>query len=148
MGFFDKLLKGGAKNLVSNMVDKAVDGVKENKQINKVFQVNPNLQAKGEKGLRARFEQVVAANFPLYELKKEVASLDPEAVKYSYALYLNGKVGAYVNVISDRNLYKKPAYRKAKEAAVNSGVPHMNFFSHMPNEMDYITKRLKENGLV
>lgn len=148
MGFFTNLLKGGAKDLVSNMMDKAVDGVKENKQINKVFQINPNLQAKGEVGLRARFEQVVAANFPIYELKKDVASSDPEAVAYSYVLYLKGQAAAYINVISDRNLYKKPAYRKAKEAAVNSGVPHMNFFSHMPNEMDYIIKRLKENGLV
>ena len=147
MGFFSNLLKGEARKLISNAVDKAVDGFTQNKEINKVIPVNPDLQAKGEKGLRARFEQIVATDFAAYELRKDIPASEPDAVGYTYGLYKGGMPCAFINVISDRNLYKKPPYVKAKQASVSRGVPHMNFFSHMPNEMGYISNRLKENGL-
>lgn len=147
MGFFSNLLKGEARKVVSNMVGKAVDGFVENKEVNKVVPINRDLQASGEKGLRARFEQVVAADFSSYELRKDIPASEAGAVGYTYGLYKGGMPCALINVISDRNLYKKPEYVKAKQASVSRGVPHMNFFSHMPNEMGYISNRLKENGL-
>ena len=147
MGFFGNLLKREARKVVSNMVGKAVDEFVENKEVNKVVPINKNLKASGEKGLRARFEQVVAADFSSYELRKDIPASDTGAVGYSYGLYKGGMPCAFINVITNRNLYKKPEYIKAKQASVSRGVPHMNFFSHMPNEMEYISKRLKENGL-
>lgn len=147
MGFFSNLLKGEARKLVSNMVDKAVDGFVENKEVNKVVPINKDLHAKGEKGLRARFEQIVATDFSTYELRKDIPASTPDAVGYTYGLYKGGMPCAFINVISDRHLYKKKPYVNAKQASVSRGVPHMNFFSHMPNEMGYISNRLKENGL-
>ena len=81
MGFFTSLLKGEAKKVVSNMVGKAVDGFVENKEVNKVVPINRDLQASGEKGLRARFEQVVAADFSSYELRKDITTF------YLFVLY-------------------------------------------------------------
>ena len=147
MGFFSNLLKGEAKKLVSNALDKAVDSITTNKEINKVVPINKDLQASGVKGLRARFEQVVASDFSSFELRSDIPASVPGAAAYTYGLYKGGMPCAFINVIVDRGDYRKQPYRKAKETSVSKGIPHMNFFSHMPNEMGYISNRLRENGL-
>ena len=52
---------------------------------------------------------------------------------------------ALFNVIPYRNVYRKKSYRLAKQIAEERGIPHMNFFAHLPNEVSYISERLREN---
>lgn len=139
MGFFDNLLKKEAKKFVTNMVDKAVDNVVNGKK---------DVKLTGVAGLRSRLEEVFKNEYATYELKQNVPSremgAESGAVDYSYGLYKDGAAVAFINVIENRNDYSLKRYRMAKEAAVNGGVPHMNFFAHLPNETSYISARLKK----
>lgn len=141
MGFLDKLLKKEAKKFVSGMVDKAVDNVMNGGSKN-------NVRLSGEAALRSRLEQVIANEYGAYELRQNVPASEMfaeyGAVDYSYGLYQNGAPVAFINIISNRNDYSLKRYRLAKEASVNRGVPHMNFFSHLPNESVYISQRLRK----
>lgn len=103
----------------------------------------------GEKGLRSRLEQVVATEYSTYELRQNVPSsemfAEAGAVNYSYGIYQNGAPVAFINIIKNRNDYNLKGFRLAKEASESRGVPHMNFFSHLPNDTSYISERLRKN---
>ena len=146
MGFLENLFKKEAKKFVSGMVDKAVDNVMGGNG-SPVSKKN-NVTLTGEAGLRAKFEQVVANEYSEYELRQNVPAsemyAEPGAVDYSYGMYKNGTPVAMINVISNRNDYSLKRFRLAKEAAVNRGIPHMNFFAHLPNETSYISERLRK----
>lgn len=146
MGFLDNLFKKEAKKFVSGMVDKAMDSVMGGSS--SLSGKSDNVTLTGEAGLRARLEQVVANEYSEYELRQNVPSsemfAEPGAVDYSYGMYKNGAPVAMINVISNRNDYRLKRFRLAKEAAVNRGIPHMNFFAHLPNETSYISERLRK----
>lgn len=168
MGFFDSLLRSGARKFVSDVVDrtvdKAVDGVVGNKsQNNSNTRTNTssntnsaparnNVAGNGiPRGVEAtctRIENVVKFQFEGYELKKNVpaSAMNAEngAVPYTYGLYYNGTPRAFINVIDQRNDYRLKRFRLSKMACEKAGVPHFNFFSHLPNEIDYIANRLRE----
>ncbi len=158
MGFFDSLLKSGAKKFVSDVVDRAVDGVVGNNS-NSYSRTNSaparNNTASNKsipRGVEAtctRIENVVKFQFEDYELRKNVPAsvmnAGNGAVPYTYGLYYNGTPRAFINVIDQRNDYRLKRFRLSKEACEYAGVPHFNFFSHLPNEIDYIAKRLREN---
>lgn len=143
MGFFDSLFKKEARKLVSNMVDKAVDNVSD-----KITGKDRGTKLVGMAGLKARLEQVVANDYPTYELRKNVPAsemfAESGAIDYSYGIYKDGVAVALINVIDNRNEYSRKCNRLAKEAAQFRGVPHMNFFSHLPNETSYISERLRK----
>lgn len=166
MGFFDSLLKNSAKKFVSNVVDKtvdkAVDGVvggnRNGYDNNSTSNSQPNAQANNDIRNRiprgvgptcARIEHVVNTKFSNYELKKDVPAsvmgAEKGAVPYTYALYYNGTPRAFINVIDQRNDYRLKRFRLSKMACEKNGIPHFNFFSHLPNEMGYIEERLREN---
>ena len=141
MGFLDSLFKKEAKKFVSGMVGKAVDSVMNGNS-------SGNVRLTGAAGLRARFEEVVANEYAGYELRQNVPASEMGAeygaVDYSYGIYKNGAPVAFINVIEDRNDYSKKRFRMAKQAAEMNNIPHMNFFSHLPNETSYISQRLRK----
>ena len=166
MGFFDSLLKSGAKKFVSDVVDravdKAVDGVVGNKSQNSsntrtnTGSAPARKDAAGNNGIPrgveatcTRIENVVKFQFEGYELRKNVPAsvmnAGNGAVPYTYGLYYNGTPRAFINVIDQRNDYRLKRFRLSKEACEKASVPHFNFFSHLPNEIDYIANRLREN---
>ncbi len=156
MGFLENLIKREASKFVSSMVDKAIDNVADRITGNNGDNGNNGNNGSngikkelvGEAGLRARLEQVIANEYSTYELKKNVPAsemfAEPGAVDYSYGIYKNGAPVAYITVIADRNEYKLKRFRDAKAAAEARGIPHMNFFAHLPNETSYISERLKQ----
>lgn len=155
MGFFDSLIKSGARKFVSDVVDRAVDNVVgNNSNTNSTSARNNSASNNGSipRGVEAtctRIENVVKFQFEGYELKKNVPAsvmnAGNGAMPYTYGIYLNGTPKAFINVINERNDYRLKRFRLAKVACENAGVPHMNFFSHLPNEIDYIANRLREN---
>lgn len=141
MGFLDNLFKKEAKKFVSGMVEKAVDTVMNGNS-------SGNVKLTGTAGLRARLEEVVANEYTDYEFRQNVPAREIGAesgtADYSYGLYKNGAPVAFFNVIENKNDYKKKPLRMAKQAAEMNNIPHMNFFSHLPNETSYISQRLKK----
>lgn len=162
MGFFDSLLKSGARKLVSDMVDKAVDGVMGGGNSNGSYNnsgnaapvrnnANTSNVSKIPRGVGptcARIEHVVRTKFPDYELRKDVPASIMQAkegaVPYTYVMFYQGTPIVCINVIDNRNDYSLKRFRLAKEACVQKDTPHFNFFSHLPNDMEYIERRLGE----
>lgn len=103
----------------------------------------------GEAGLRTRLEQVIAAEWSGYELRRDVSAAELNAPAgardYSYVLYLSGQPKAGFMVLTNRNHYMKKDVRLAHEGCRALGIPCMNFMSHLPNETSYISQRLKKN---
>ena len=140
MGFLDGLFKKEAKKFVSGMVDKAIDNVMNGG--------SANVELTGTAGLRARLEGVMKNEYADCELRQNIPASEMGAeygaADYSYGLYKNGAPVALFNIIENRNDYKKKPIRMAKAAAEMNNIPHMNFFSHLPNETGYISQRLKK----
>ena len=149
MGFLDSLLKRDSRKFVSDIVDKAVDNAASTVS-NKI---SDTVQEKTGFGKNAnvydKIKQVVATEFTDCELRENVSATEMGAERgaasYTYGIYRNGAPVIMINVFVDRNAYSLKRYRLAKEAAEFSGVAHLNFFSHLPNEVSYITARLREN---
>ena len=103
----------------------------------------------GEDVLRQRLEEVFITDYSECDVRRDISALEiynePDAVNYDYGLYLEGKPIALFNVIPYRNVYRKKSYRLAKQIAEERGIPHMHFFAHLPNEVSYISERLREN---
>ena len=160
MGFFDSLLRSGARKFVSDVVDRAVDGVVGNNSQsgsntnsaparNNSSSAGNNGIPRGVEATCTRIENVVKFQFDGYELRKNVPAsvmnAGNGAVPYTYGIYFNGTPKAFINVIDQRNDYRLKRFRLSKMACEKAGVPHLNFFSHLPNEIDYIANRLREN---
>lgn len=103
----------------------------------------------GENILRQRLEEVFITDYSDCDVRRDISALEiyneSDAVNYDYGLYLEGKPIALFNVIPYRNVYRKKSYRLAKQIAEERDIPHMNFFAHLPNEVSYISERLREN---
>lgn len=149
MGFFENLFKKEARKLVSDIVDKAVDNVAGTVSDNVSNAVKNKTGFGKNTNVYDKIKQVVASEFPDYELRENVnaSELGGEsgAASYTYGIYLNSSPVIMINVFVDRNAYRLKRYRLAKEAAKFSGVAHLNFFSHLPNDISYITERLRAN---
>ena len=145
MGFFGDLLKREAKKLVSDIVGNALDSVTGSTSNN----VNERRTTDNTSDVFSKIKHVVATEFTEYELRENVNSSElggeSGAASYTYGIYRNCAPVIMINVFTDRNEYKLKRYRLAKEAAEFSGVTYLRFFSHLPNEISYITERLKAN---
>ena len=134
MSFFKKLLK--------SVNEKMLESFNENVLKND----RGGVSISDEQRCRNNIEQVIASEYVGYELRRNVPSAEmhatDNAVDYTYGLYNNGYPVLFINVIVNRNNYSLLRFRRAKEAAEANGVPHLNFFSHLPNEVSYISNRL------
>ena len=149
MGFLERMLKKEARKFVADIVDKAVSDTTSTAS-NKV---NDTVREKTGFGKNDnvfdKIKNVIATEFSDCELRENVKASElggeSGAAAYTYGIYRNGAPVVMINVFVDRNAYRLKRYRLAREAAQFSGVAHLNFFSHLPNEVSYITARLKEN---
>ena len=48
-------------------------------------------------------------------------------------------------IIDDRNHANRKDVRLAREASASYGVPYLDFYTHLPNEVEYIRNRIREN---
>lgn len=156
MGLLRDLLKKETKKLVSEVVESVMDGGTKggvSGQESSFGQMAHSSRTRygGVESLRKRLEAVIENEYSDYELRREIPALqigaEPGARNYSYGLYQNGRPKAFMMILENRNHYRKREVVLAREAALASKIPYMNFMSHLPNETDYISNRLKENIL-
>lgn len=105
----------------------------------------------GEALLRERLERIMTNEFSDYDLRSNVsvssiADMDG-AADFSYGLFKDGSPVALFTIFTYRNDYRKKCYRLSRQAAEMKGIPHMCFFTHLPNEESYITERIINNLL-
>jgi hypothetical protein len=48
-------------------------------------------------------------------------------------------------MLTEHNRYNNRAFAGARSACAAAGVPFVNFFLHMNNELSYVTSRIREN---
>ncbi len=132
MGFLSRLIGRESTKVLSGV---AYDSIKLKKLT-------------GEKGLRARLEDVVIREWPDCELRREVPAYELGAFEgaksYSYGLYRMEQPIAMIMILN-RNGNNRQDVLLSQLASVESGVCYMNFYTHLPNETDYISNRLKVN---
>ncbi len=155
MGFLDNLLKGEVKKAVGNLVGAAINetlnnNTTYNSQPERSFSNTSTSKKKNEEAdLRAKLESIIASEYTEYELRREIPAseigADLGAKSYSYGLYLNGSPKAFIMIMKDRNHYRSLEVRLAQDAAYAGGIPYMNFMKHLPNEVSYISDRLRKN---
>lgn len=161
MGLLESILKRQVRRIVNNAIDEAVDNTvgvalrdafgqngKEGTQ-NFSQSSNPSVARSkgpsGEKLLRQRLTDIFAQDYPDYEVRTNLDSGVPKARKYSYGLYYNGTPRMMIMIIDDRNHANLKEVRLAREASANYGVPYLDFYTHLPNEVEYVRNRIREN---
>ena len=162
MGFLESIVKRQVRRIVNNAVDEAVDNT-IGAALRDVFGQNgkevppsyaecretsasaPSYGESGEKLLRKRLEEVFAQDFPEYEVRTNLDAGVAGARKYSYGLYYNGTPRMMIMIIDDRNHANLKEVRLAREASANYGVPYLDFYTHLPNEVEYVRNRIREN---
>lgn len=144
MGFFSDLLKCQAKKAIKNIIDDAISKVTDN---NNNPAPAPNAVSKTPTELlRERLKAAFASQFPAYEVKENISSLAPAGRAYTYGLYSDGQPKAFFMIMLDKNDYRKKEVVLSKNAALEAGIPYMNFMPYLPNTPEYIAK--KENWII
>ena len=166
MGFLDRLLKSEARKLVSNVVSNAVDDVINNLSNNNA-DTGSSTYSSGNTATRstansdeedccynkkivcARIEDVVATEWPGYELRTNIPAYDigaeDGARDYTYGLYLDDAPKAMIIILDDPSHYRKKDTLLAHEACQVKGIFCMNLMLHLPNRRSYISERLRQN---
>lgn len=162
MGFLESILRRQVRRIVNNAIDEAVDntvgvalrdafgqngteGTQNFAESGASSVAKKKSGASGEKVLRQRLEEVFKSDFPDYEVRKNLDAGVQGARKYSYGLYYNGMPRMMIMVINDSGHAIKRDVRLAREASASYGVPYLNFFTHLPNDAEYVRNRIKEN---
>lgn len=162
MGFLNNLIRRETKKAVSSAISSGLSdllgGSADNSSSSTTTYhssdsangcASAKAQKSGESGLRMRLEQVLTEEWSGYEIRRQVPAAEFDAArgawKYSYGIYSAGQPKAMLMVLNNRNDYRLKAVRDAKAACEQKGIPYMNFFSHLPNQSDYIAQRLKDN---
>ncbi len=149
MGFLSRFIGREAAKVLTGAVNDALNNSNADNPYSQVSVVDEKLQRlTGEKGLRARLEDVVAREWSDCELRKNIPASELGAQRgarrYSYGLYRMGYPIAMIMVV-ERNGNNKRDVLLAQLASIERGIPYMNFYIHLPNETDYISNRLKAN---
>ena len=96
-----------------------------------------------------KFDQILASNFSDLQVVKNaspesVGILAPQPCRpYNYALLRNGKIAVAI-LLTPHNRDRNSAFLNAEKAALNSKVAFLNFYTHYPNERDYIVSRIRK----
>ncbi|MDR1832919.1 MAG: hypothetical protein LBQ97_09395 [Fusobacteriaceae bacterium] len=154
MGLFDKILKQKLGEVLSDAAGKVIEKATQMKE--EIEKKNPTANtpqptrspvyggAAAERKDAAWFSRVIAESFPGYEVQANVpvASLGGSGKSYDFGIYRGGSVAGVV-MLTPHNRDRNRAFLGAKNAAKSAGVPFINFYLHMPNERDYVIKRIQ-----
>jgi hypothetical protein len=173
MGFLESIVKRQVRRIVNKAVDEVVDNTvgavirdsfgqngREGKQnfgqndrertqrytqntVSQAEQRRPG--PSGERGLRMRLTDVFAQDFPDYEVRQNLDAGVYGARKYSYGLYYNGIPRMMIMILDNSNEGRLKEVRLAREASASYGVPYLDFYAHLPNEMEYVRNRIRAN---
>ena len=159
MGIFDNLKKTALNQLV-NAVEKSVTGSSHASHSSQgsprqpspapqssARPVSPNSSPSGKKTNQI-FDEILASEFSGLQLVREAS---PESIgikapapcrPYSYALLRDGKAVVAI-MLTDHNRDRNSAFLNARKSALDSKVTFLNFYTHRPNERNYVVSRIK-----
>ncbi|MBR0386089.1 MAG: hypothetical protein IJI05_06055 [Erysipelotrichaceae bacterium] len=96
---------------------------------------------------KAKILEVLAADFPQYEVREEVSPTTiggkGRFMNYSLGLYFNGQPRLFIMIIYGSQ-GRKREYRWSKEQAAAVGITMINFLKYSPNRYWYIKERLSQ----
>jgi len=174
MGFFDSLLKQGARKIISEVTNAAIDNVtdelkknfsndsaekaitdvqrepeSENARLSREYgyQIPEGYEDVAEEDVVRKLRAVFRKEFPQYEIREEVS---PTTIGGT-GNFMPYTFGVYENgepklFIMEvyNNTCRERLYRWSKEQAEKAGVPLINFVAVFENRLDYIIDRLHQ----
>ena len=158
MGIFDNLKKT-ALNQIVNAVEKSVTGSSHasNSSQGNYQKSSPAPQSSARpvshsgpsgKKTNQKFDEIFASEFSGLQIMREAS---PESIgikapapcrPYSYALLRDGKAVVAI-MLTDHNRDRNSAFLNARKSALDSKVTFLNFYTHCPNERNYVVSRIK-----
>ena len=90
---------------------------------------------------------ILAADFAAYEIQRGIdatslgSPISP-CKPYDYCLWENGRLAAVI-MLTEHNRDRNALFLNARRAAEQSGIPFINFYTHMPNERSYVRERIR-----
>ncbi|MDR1801294.1 MAG: hypothetical protein LBQ95_05610 [Lachnospiraceae bacterium] len=170
MGLLDKLVKNKISDKISETLSSAVtnavnkaeelsgvdldgDGKKGSARLYstttssapsaKVATDSQAISAPSQKG-KEYFAEILATEFSSYEIRENVnpAAFGGSGRNLDFVLHSGGNLLGAV-VLVDHNRDNNKAYKDAKSSCEKAGVAFINFYTHMPNERDFVIYRIK-----
>ncbi len=151
MGFLDSLLNREAKRFISSMVDSVTDNLAEKTKtaINQASSNSDEEDCHNNAAIvKQRIQKALTEEFGNCELREQISA---EAIgagylvwKYTYGVYRDGYAIAMINILDNRNAYRKKAVLESKQACQDHGIGYVHFMLHLPNRSSYISQRLRE----
>ncbi len=173
MGLFDSILKQGAKRLISEVTNAAIDTVTD--EIKKNFadggsnntttstattvkkelsleerlgyKVPEGYEDVAEETVDVKLRAVFQREFPQYEIREGVSPTTiggtGNFMPYTFGVYENGQPKLFIMEVYN-NTCRERLYRWSKEEAEKAGVPMINFVGLFENKIDYIIDRLHQ----
>lgn len=154
MGFLDKLLSGGTRKIISNVVDRVTDAAKDAvSDLNGGTASLKSASADGEgdcHGCAAvvenRIFSIFTEHFSDCELRRNVsASGIGSSVpwQYTYGVYRGGQAIAMINILENPNDYRRKIVLQSKQACADCGIGYVHFLLRLPNRSSYILQQLQ-----
>ena len=162
MGLFDKLKKqisDAVGDAVGDVVGNVVSGIakKQTEDIRKETEQNVNRAAAAaedyfddyeemdEAKTAERIREVMRTSYPQFEVRENVSPTTIGGVgrymNYSFGIYNMGQPVLFIMLVGKTTCSHKE-YRWSKQQAAAAGVTMINFVSHYPNKVEYVTERL------
>ena len=153
MGLFDKLLGGAAKKAIDNAIGNMTgsnSASSSNTNPAPQPQSRPSLPPDyvPELDVEQKLDKILAAEFPSYQVAKEVppttmGGVGANMMPYTYVISKDGQPKLIV-MRCWNNTCASRGYRFSKEFAVSQGITLINFLENSPNEESYIIDRLHQ----
>lgn len=95
-----------------------------------------------------RIQKILDENWSDCELRRYVSAdvIGADAIEwtYSYGVYRGGQPVVMINILDNKNDYKRKIVRQSREACADQGIGYIHFLLHLPNRSSYILERLRE----
>jgi len=168
MGLFDKVVKQGLGGTLGSKVTDAIEqatGIDLNQDgqagvqsaygsttqavpapgQQEAYQAAPVARAAGRQVTdKAYFRAIISECFSEYIVREDVPveELGGQGKPYDFMLIANGECAGVVMLV-DHNRDNNRFYKGARYAAQASGIPFINFYTHMLNERGFVINRIK-----
>lgn len=157
MGLFDRALRKGLNKVLSGVGEEAAkavtDAVKNVAGRSSRFDDARNDAPRAAQptytptDIVETMPEILAASFSEYEVQREVPASAfgwdaSPARPYSYCLYRDGYLAAAI-MLTPHNRDSNMAFKNAKAACRDNGIPFINFYTHMPNDRQYVEGRIR-----
>ncbi|MDR0435717.1 MAG: hypothetical protein LBH11_02975 [Propionibacteriaceae bacterium] len=96
----------------------------------------------------AYFGAIITSRLPQYQVSPGVTpeQLGGTGKPYTFGLYSDGTLKGVIQLV-DHNRDRNRPYCSSREAAQAAGIPFINFYTHMPNEPDFVVGRIQRLAL-